>query len=77
MNNFEDRVLNKLDTLGDTTTAIKTKVEELESQNKEQFKLIRGTEKQVNINMTEISNLKERRNGKGWLGKLLVRMFLG
>ena len=77
MDNFETRVIDKLDCLSEVTTETKTKVVELEKQNEKVFTLIRSTEAQTNINMANINNLKQHRNGKGWLGKLLVRLFVG
>lgn len=72
-----DRLWNELNDLQKTSTETHTKVGILEGQSKEQVKLIRETSKQVIINTAEIGNFKEHRNGKGLIGKLLVKVFLG
>lgn len=74
---FQETVLAHLGDLREDTAIVKTKVESLERQNAEQFALIRKISEQATVNKTEIANLKCHRNGKGWLGKLLIRLFVG
>lgn len=72
-----NRLWDKLDKLQETTITTKSKVEILEDQNEEQFRLIRETSKQVNVNAADIANLKNHRKGKNLLARFLMKVFLG
>ena len=74
---WQDRVLDKLDAVGNTATATETKVDMSLEQNETQFELIGANTERIVAVETKMDAVQNHRTGRNWLAKLAIWIILG
>ena len=74
---WQDRVLDKLDAVGNTATATETKVDMSLKQNEKQFQLIGENTERIVAVETKMDAVQNHREGRNWLAKIAIRIFFG